>query len=91
MKNKITSFESIMEASNNLVELSRNIISYFTTNDQFDAVLADDSSQECHIFDLAVRYLAAITSLNVIRLLLNWKVILQNTVPISKLTTDEYT
>lgn len=46
-----------MEASNNLVELSRNIISYFTTNDQFDAVLADDSSQECHIFDLAVRYL----------------------------------
>lgn len=57
MKNKITSFESIMEASNNLVELSRNIISYFTTNDQFDAVLADDSSQECHILDLAVRYL----------------------------------
>ena len=57
MKADLNSFESIANSARNLNELSRNIISYFATNDQFDTALSDDNSQEGHIFNLAMQYL----------------------------------
>lgn len=57
MKADLNSFESIANSARNLNELSRYIISYFATDDQFDAALSDDNSQEGHIFNLAMQYL----------------------------------
>jgi len=57
MKARFNDFKSIIDSSKDLNELSRNIISYFATNDQFDAALSDDDSQENHIFNLAMQYL----------------------------------
>lgn len=57
MKADLNSFESIANSARNLNDLSRNIISYFATDDQFDAALSDDNSQEGHIFNLAMQYL----------------------------------
>jgi hypothetical protein len=57
MKADLNSFESIANSARNLNDLSRNIISYFATNNQFDSALLDDSSQESCIFNLAMQYL----------------------------------
>lgn len=57
MKADLNSFESIVNSAKDLNELSRDIISYFVTDDQFDAALSDDDSQESHIFNLAMQYL----------------------------------
>ena len=57
MKADLNSFESIANSARNLNDLSRYIISYFATDDQFDAALSDDNSQEGHIFNLAMQYL----------------------------------
>jgi hypothetical protein len=57
MKADLNSFESIANSARNLNDLSRNIISYFATNNQFDSALLDDSSQESRIFNLAMQYL----------------------------------
>ena len=57
MKARFNDFKSIIDSSKDLNELSRNIISYFATDDQFDAALSDDDSQENHIFNLAMQYL----------------------------------
>ena len=57
MKARFNDFKSIIDSSKDLTELSRNIISYFATDDQFDAALSDDDSQENHIFNLAMQYL----------------------------------
>jgi len=57
MKADLNSFESIANSARNLNDLSRNIISYFATNNQFDSALLDDSSQESRIFNLAIQYL----------------------------------
>ena len=57
MKADLNSFESIANSAKDLNELSRYIISYFATDDQFDAALSDDNSQEGHIFNLAMQYL----------------------------------
>lgn len=57
MKVNLNSFESIANSAKDLNELSRDIISYFATDDQFDAALSDDNSQEGHIFNLAMQYL----------------------------------
>lgn len=57
MKVNLNSFESIANSAKDLNELSRDIISYFATDDQFDAALSDDDSQESRIFNLAMQYL----------------------------------
>ena len=57
MKARFNDFKSIIDSSKDLNELSRYIISYFATDDQFDAALSDDNSQEGHIFNLAMQYL----------------------------------
>lgn len=57
MKARFNDFKSIIDSSKDLNDLSRNIISYFATNNQFDSALLDDSSQESRIFNLAMQYL----------------------------------
>ena len=57
MKVNLNSFESIANSAKDLNELSRNIISYFATNDQFDTALSNNDSQESRIFNLAMQYL----------------------------------
>lgn len=57
MKARFNDFKSIIDSSKDLNELSRYIISYFATNNQFDSALLDDSSQESRIFNLAMQYL----------------------------------
>lgn len=57
MKARFNDFKSIIDSSKDLNELSRNIISYFTTNDQFDTALSNNDSQESRIFNLAMQYL----------------------------------
>lgn len=57
MKVNLNSFESIANSAKDLNELSRDIISYFATDDQFDAALSDDDSQESRIFNLVMQYL----------------------------------
>ena len=57
MKADLNSFESIANSARNLNDLSRNIISYFATNDQFDTALSNNDSQESRIFNLAMQYL----------------------------------
>lgn len=57
MKARFNDFKSIIDSSKDLNELSRNIISYFATNDQFDTALSNNDSQESRIFNLAMQYL----------------------------------
>lgn len=57
MKARFNDFKSIVNSSKDLNELSRNIISYFATNDQFDTALSNNDSQESRIFNLAMQYL----------------------------------
>lgn len=57
MKARFNDFKSIIDSSKDLNELSRNIISYFATNDQFDTALLNNDSQESRIFNLAMQYL----------------------------------
>lgn len=57
MKARFNDFKSIIDSAKDLNELSRDIISYFATDDQFDAALSDDDSQESRIFNLAMQYL----------------------------------
>ena len=57
MKARFNDFKSIIDSSKDLNELSRNIISYFATNDQFDPALSTNDSQESRIFNLAMQYL----------------------------------
>ena len=51
--------EFIIHQDTNLNQLSREIISYFTTNDNFEDKLADDDTDESRLFTLAVKYLDA--------------------------------
>lgn len=53
----MNSVENIINGSDNLDELSRDIVTYFGANSQFDEKLADDNSLECQLFNLAVQYL----------------------------------
>lgn len=53
----MNSVENIINGSDNLDELSRDIITYFSANSQFDKKLADDNSLECQLFNLPVQYL----------------------------------
>ena len=57
MKARFNDFKSIIDSSKDLNELSRNIISYFATNDQSDTALSINDSQESRIFNLAMQYL----------------------------------
>ena len=57
MKARFNDFKSIVNSSKDLNELSRNIISYFATNDQFDTSSSNNDSQESRIFNLAMQYL----------------------------------
>ena len=57
MKARFNDLKSIIDSSKDLNELSRNIISYFETNDQFDTALSNNDSQESRIFNLAMQYL----------------------------------
>lgn len=54
---QMNNFENIINESNSLDKLSRDIITYFSTNSQFDEKLSDDNSLECQLFNLALQYL----------------------------------
>lgn len=54
---KVNSFENIINKSDSLDELSRDIITFFSTNDKFDEKLTDDNSPECQLFNLSMQYL----------------------------------
>lgn len=54
---KVNSFENIINKSDSLDELSRDIIAFFSTNNKFDEKLADNNSPECQLFNLSMQYL----------------------------------
>ena len=49
--------EFIIHQDTDLNQLSREIISYFTANDNFEDRLADNNTDESRLFTLAVKYL----------------------------------
>lgn len=53
----MNSVENIINGSDNLDELSRDIVTFFSTNNKFDEKLADNNSPECQLFNLSMQYL----------------------------------